>query len=106
MVDAQVDIISGLIALSRVSAGIIYHHTLQLDLSLSSRQLISLHNFISQPGPVDACVTLTRDVEIIFLKVGKFVEESDQSFVVVLGRGSIIACQAASLRHTEPYTRG
>lgn len=104
LIDAQVDIISRLPTLPWVSTGTVDHKTFESDFSLSCWQFIMFNDFISQPRNVNTCIALTGQIEVIFLQVREFVEKGDQSFIVVLGGQSVVACDSWSLCNAETYT--
>jgi hypothetical protein len=90
LINAHVHIISGLIALSRISAGVVYHDSIQFNFCFSGWQFIVLYDLICQIRNVNASIALPTDVKIIFFKIWKLVEKLNQSSIIVLCSCSII----------------
>jgi hypothetical protein len=67
LVDAHLDIISGLPALPRVSASIANHETFDVDLGLGFWQFVVVDYLVNQVGDVNACIALSCDVKFVFL---------------------------------------
>ena len=103
LVDAHLDVISGLPAFSRISAGISNHKSFKLDLGLCLRQFVVVDDLMSQVGNVNSCIALTSDIEFVVLEVGELGVKDLQSFVVVLSNSAIIGF-GASLGLTEADT--
>lgn len=73
-----------LVAFPGVGAAIAYHYSLQLDLSLSVRQLVHVKDLLGQIWNVDAGVALSRNEEIVAFEVWEFPEEINEGVIVVL----------------------
>jgi hypothetical protein len=105
LVDAQIHVISRLVAFSWVSAGVVDHNTLEVDGHRPVRQFVSLDYFIGKVGDVDASIALPTHVEIVLLEVGEFVEELNQRLVVIDGHRPVSVVQPI-LRSTEAHSSG
>ena len=90
LINREINVISGLIALSRVSACVVDHDSHKFDFCLSGRQLVVFDDLVGKVRDVYSSVALPCDEEIVFLKVREFVEKSNQSLIVVLCSCSVI----------------
>lgn len=95
MVDAHIDIISGLPTFSGVGAGIAHHKSFEVDLSFSFGQFVFVDDLMSQVRNVNSCVALSSDVELVIFQGWEFCVKGLKSFVVVLGHSSIVSFGAS-----------
>jgi hypothetical protein len=80
---------SGLVALSVVCAGVVYHKALEVDCHLSECLLVLVQDCLSKVRDVDSCVALPCQVQLVVLESGKLLVEFQQCLQIILG-GSLI----------------
>ena len=91
LVDSHVEIVTRLVAFSRLGASVANHDTFKSDSDFSLRHLVFFDNKICEVRNVYSSVALACNIKVVLFKIWEFLNEKHlKSFKIVLSNTAIV----------------